>query len=360
MLTVDHPNSVSLSRAKGCLAGQIAGDALGSLVEFETAASIEHRYSGGVRLLCDGGTWDTIAGQPTDDSELALALARSLALLGKYDVEAVAQSYVKWFFSEPFDIGGTIRAALSAAARSAAANGVAAAAQRAANRSSQANGALMRVSPLGILGCQLDPADLAACARADASLTHPHPTCQDSNVVFTAAIAFAIRTCEPPERIYKHALETLKANGIGSAVSRCLHEAASSPPADYETQQGWVLNRLSKRLLSITQCIELGGGRCRYYTARRRYRYERGHRRRALGRGLGSAGGAASMARKHSQLQATESARKCAPAPAKRMLAGRRSDASRKPYRYCGNLRMRRCSACKVLGIVGAFAAHYL
>ena len=219
---------------------QIAGDALGSLVEFETAASIEHRYPGGVRLLFDGGTWDTIAGQPTDDSELALALARSLALLGKYDVEAVAQSYAKWYVSEPFDIGETIRAALSAAAvADPTGPGAAAASQKAANRSSQANGALMRVSPLGIFGCQIAPADLAACARADASLTHPHPTCQDANVVYAAAIAFAIRTCEPPERIYKCALETLKANGIGSAVSRCLHEAGSSPPADYETQQGW-------------------------------------------------------------------------------------------------------------------------
>jgi ADP-ribosylglycohydrolase len=177
------------------LVGQIAGDSLGSLVEFETAASIERRYPGGVRLLSDGGTWGTIAGQPTDDSELALALARSLALLGRYEEEAVARSYATWYASGPFDIGGTTRTALSPAAAAARTGaGVAAAAREAANRTSQANGALMRISPLGIFGVQLALADLGACARADASLTHPHAACQDSNVAYTAAIAFAIRT----------------------------------------------------------------------------------------------------------------------------------------------------------------------
>ena len=40
----------------------------------------------------------------------------SLALLGKYDAEAVAQAYAT-YVSERFDIGGTSRAALSPAAR---------------------------------------------------------------------------------------------------------------------------------------------------------------------------------------------------------------------------------------------------
>ena len=72
------PQSATLSRAQGCLLGQLAGDALGSLVEFRSPADIRFQYPDGVRDLADGGTWDTIAGQPTDDSEMALALAESL------------------------------------------------------------------------------------------------------------------------------------------------------------------------------------------------------------------------------------------------------------------------------------------
>jgi hypothetical protein len=44
-----------LARAQGCLLGQLAGDALGSLVEFQSADEIRRDYPGGVRQLSDGG-----------------------------------------------------------------------------------------------------------------------------------------------------------------------------------------------------------------------------------------------------------------------------------------------------------------
>jgi ADP-ribosylglycohydrolase len=71
-------DSQILGRAQGCLLGQLAGDSLGSLVEFQSPDEIRRRYPNGVRELADGGTWGTIAGQPTDDSEMALSLARTL------------------------------------------------------------------------------------------------------------------------------------------------------------------------------------------------------------------------------------------------------------------------------------------
>ena len=67
-----------VNRAQGCLLGQLAGDALGSLVEFQSPEEIRRSYPEGVRELADGGTWNTIAGQPTDDSEMALRLAAAL------------------------------------------------------------------------------------------------------------------------------------------------------------------------------------------------------------------------------------------------------------------------------------------
>ena len=45
------------SRARGCMLGQLAGDSLGSLVEFLDAAAIRRRYPNGVRLLADGGPY---------------------------------------------------------------------------------------------------------------------------------------------------------------------------------------------------------------------------------------------------------------------------------------------------------------
>lgn len=80
------------SKAQGCLLGQLAGDALGSLVEFQSPDEIRLGYPDGVRELADGGTWNTIAGQPTDDSEMALLLARMLVKTGLYDPEAAVRN----------------------------------------------------------------------------------------------------------------------------------------------------------------------------------------------------------------------------------------------------------------------------
>src|SRR6516164_1714224 len=92
-----------LLRAEGCLLGQLAGDSLGGLVEFQTPAEIRRRYPDGVRELADGGTWGTIAGQPTDDSEMALMLARTLIKHRRYDPEEARKAYVFWLNSDPFD-----------------------------------------------------------------------------------------------------------------------------------------------------------------------------------------------------------------------------------------------------------------
>ena len=60
-------DSGRLSRAHGCLLGQVSGDNLGALVEFETAKGVAEAYADGPRELADGGVWNLLAGQPTDD-----------------------------------------------------------------------------------------------------------------------------------------------------------------------------------------------------------------------------------------------------------------------------------------------------
>jgi ADP-ribosyl-[dinitrogen reductase] hydrolase len=102
----------TLSRAQGCLLGQLAGDSLGSLVEFQPPEEIWRKHPNGVRELADGGTWGTIAGQPTDDSEMALALARMLVKHRRYEAEEARKAYVLWLKSSPFDCGNTVASGL--------------------------------------------------------------------------------------------------------------------------------------------------------------------------------------------------------------------------------------------------------
>jgi len=139
-----------LSRVQGCLLGQLAGDSLGSRVEFEREDRLRTRYPSGLRTLQDGGTWEILAGQPTDDSELALSLARSLVAARGYDVEAAANAYLYWYRSHPFTIGETTRTALQAASRGL--GSTSALMQRSASETSQSNGSLMRISPMAVVG----------------------------------------------------------------------------------------------------------------------------------------------------------------------------------------------------------------
>ncbi len=219
-----------LRRAQGCLLGQFAGDALGSLVEFRGAREIRDRYPHGPRDLADGGTWGTIAGQPTDDSEMALMLARTLADGGHDDPERTLEAYRWWLRGGPFDCGNTTHAGLTGRP----------------NPMSEANGALMRISPLGVWGHALAPDALAQRARADARLTHPNPVCTDSAAAFTVAVAHAVRTGEGAGAAYGAALRWAREGRAHAAVVGALAAARTGPPPDdaFERNAGWTVTAL--------------------------------------------------------------------------------------------------------------------
>jgi ADP-ribosyl-[dinitrogen reductase] hydrolase len=262
-----------LERAQGCLVGQLAGDSLGSLVEFQSEASIRVRYPDGIRELADGGTHNTIAGQPTDDSEMALMLARSIVRAGRFDPGEAAVAYAHWFESPPFDYGQTtaqaLRPAVAALKRGESPASVATAARSAASRESQANGALMRVSPLGIFAHALPAAAAADLAHQDAALTHPHPVCQDASAAFVVAIAHAIATGADAEQTYRFVSGWVgssdgaaidEAAAVNPAVRECLELAATDPPRDFQHQQGWVLIALRNAFWQLLHAPSLEAG----------------------------------------------------------------------------------------------------
>lgn len=234
-----------LARAQGCLLGQVAGDSLGSLVEFQTASAIARHYPEGPRRLADGGTFDTLAGQPTDDSELALALARSVVASGAYSDGEALVAYRRWLASSPFDVGNTIRAGLSSRP----------------NPESQANGSLMRASPLGIFAHARGPLEAAALAGQDSDLTHPHPVCRDSTSAFVVAVAHAIRHGDGPEPAYRAALGWARGAGAQAAVIEALEQSAVAPPVECDgASQGWVLIALRNAFHELLHATSLEEG----------------------------------------------------------------------------------------------------
>jgi ADP-ribosylglycohydrolase len=231
-----------VERAMGCLLGQLAGDALGGLVEFQAPEEIRRRYPGGVRDLADGGTWNTLAGQPTDDSEMALALARMLVARGSYDAAAARAAYVRWLDSSPFDCGRTVSAGLRGKP----------------NAASQANGALMRICPLGIFSARRDPARVAEWARQDAAITHPHPVCVQANALFALAVARAVREAVAPRELYRRIREA--AGTAEASLREAIEEAENAPPADYVSQEGWVLIAFQNALWQMLHAPSLEEG----------------------------------------------------------------------------------------------------
>ena len=219
-------DAAAIDRARGCMAGQLAGDSLGSLVEFKDPDRISLCYPDGVRDMEDGGVWNTIAGQPTDDSEMALALARTILRNGAYDQEKTREAYVRWFKSRPFDMGNTVRAALSGAGR---------------NFGSQANGAMMRVSPLAIFGASRSDGSVEEWAQADAEITHPNQVCIDANRLYAAAISRAIRTGIGAADLYASIRNRAEETVADAQLLAAVRAAESEPPPDYLSQEGWVL-----------------------------------------------------------------------------------------------------------------------
>lgn len=224
-----------LERAQGCLLGQVIGDSLGSRVEFKTAAEIAQLFPEGVRELADGGVFHTIAGQPTDDSEMALTLARALVRDGRHDADKVLDAYRDWLQTRPIDIGETTERGLLGLHTS----------------ESQSNGSLMRVAPIGVWAAD-DPARAAATARIDSALTHPHPICLEACAAFCAAIAAGVAGASRKEM-----LEAALRHGTGPAREAIERDAL---PEDFQNRQGWVITALQNAFYRLRHSKDVERG----------------------------------------------------------------------------------------------------
>ena len=217
-------DSEILARAQGCMLGQFAGEMLGMPVEGMQPHDLRRLYPDGLTRISDGQTVLLPIGmndsqpalaQLTDDGEMAIMLARALAEQGKFDADAVLDAYKFWWNSPAFGYGPTAQNALE---------------RGYLDPDSQANGALMRVSPLGVFGVNYDAAQVADWARQDSRLTHIHPVCQDSSVVFTVSIARAIRAGCDGAALHRWIIGWSEESEIDDSVIDALRRSADSEP----------------------------------------------------------------------------------------------------------------------------------
>ncbi|MGH0053827.1 MAG: ADP-ribosylglycohydrolase family protein [Sphaerochaetaceae bacterium] len=213
-------------RALGSLLGSFVGDALGAQTEFKREKLIRKSYPEGIWDMGTCPRYVGQAGQITDDSEMAIMMIQSVLQHCRYQKEAVQKAYLRWRDAGPLDIGVTIYGALEGTY----------------NPLSQANGALMRITPIGILGSDFSTTALIHLADEDCAITHVHPICRDCNRLYAFALSLAISKGWNAQEIYTYLLQSAPSLISEPSVLKALQQAAHELPKDIDgPYKGWVL-----------------------------------------------------------------------------------------------------------------------
>ncbi len=183
-----------LDRCRGALYGLAVGDALGQPIEFRSPGSFEP-----VTGYRSGGPHNLNAGEWTDDTSMALALAHSLK--GGWSLNDQADRYCKWLEEGEysvngwcFDIGATTRQALEQymQCKDATRSGL-------TEARSSGNGGIMRIAPVAIRYRNMEKDFDAAIpmlmylGEEASSVTHASDMCRSAAAYMTVVLAALIR-----------------------------------------------------------------------------------------------------------------------------------------------------------------------
>jgi ADP-ribosyl-[dinitrogen reductase] hydrolase len=178
-------------RKRGCFFGLAVGDALGAAVEFRKPGTFEP-----VTGYRSGGPHSLDAGQWTDDTSMALALADSLAK--GFDPKDQLDKYVEWYQNGKysvnhwcFDIGATTSESLDNYIRSGDPTtcGI-------DYEDASGNGSIMRLAPIPIKYANLFPdktTELADLGEMSSVTTHASQKCECACRLMTVWLAAFIK-----------------------------------------------------------------------------------------------------------------------------------------------------------------------
>jgi ADP-ribosyl-[dinitrogen reductase] hydrolase len=237
-------------RRRGALIGLAVGDALGAAVEFSRPGTFAP-----VTGYRDGGPHGLEAGEWTDDTSMALALADSIASVG-WDLNDQAKRYVEWWQTGKysvngrcFDIGTTTSSglanflvcgdALSSGDRSERASG---------------NGSIMRLAPVPIRYASLYPDNVDELSRlaGESSLpTHASAPCV-SACRYLATVLAALMHGEDRNTIlsadWKPLQQLSEMNGLHPLIQEVARGSYRKHQPPKIVGSGWVVKSLEAAL----------------------------------------------------------------------------------------------------------------
>lgn len=199
-------------RALAAYLGFAIGDALGATVEFMTRSEIAAQY--GVHHEIVGGGWLKLAaGHVTDDTQMALALGRSIIKMGGFDARDACEEFVAWLKTGPVDVGNTCRRGIRRYIMDGTVEG-------SFSEGDAGNGAAMRVLPVA-LATFGQPGRAEAWTLAQARTTHHHPLSDGACLSLARMV---------------HGL--LEGQGISAVRQEAAHLASKHPAFGFATYPG--------------------------------------------------------------------------------------------------------------------------
>jgi ADP-ribosyl-[dinitrogen reductase] hydrolase len=194
--------------------------------------------------MLGGGTHKKPAGTVTDDTELALCIAQSLIKHNGFEPADVAERFVAWYDSNPFDVGlmtaDTLRRLKRGDDWDTAGQAVWESRPEGQNAG---NGSVMRCAPYAI-AFQDEPERLREVSRMSSAITHADPRCTYGCAVLNQTLA-GLLTDDPDP--LKTALED-----VAGDAPRELLDALRPIPDDIEPatlqSSGYVIHTLQTGL----------------------------------------------------------------------------------------------------------------
>lgn len=200
-------------RARGCLLGLAAGDAVGVAAEFQPRGSFSP-----VTGMQGGGPFDLAPGQWTDDTSMALCLATSLLEQQGFDPIDQLERYCAWCergvlssTGECFDIGRTTADALSRYRASGDPW------SGSTDPQSAGNGSIMRLAPV-VLFFHPDRDSILRHAALSSATTHGAPACLDACRLLAELLHRALSGKTKAELLFADVAELEHAAGAAGAT----------------------------------------------------------------------------------------------------------------------------------------------
>ncbi|PXA68271.1 ADP-ribosylglycohydrolase family protein [Cryobacterium arcticum] len=235
-------------RAAGVLLGLACGDALGAGYEFGPPLP-----DGAAVTMKGGGQFDWAPGEWTDDTSMAVPIARAVAagrdLADERVLDDIVAEWVGWARTAK-DVGIQLRAVLGSAVPTAAGVRISAQKHHDLNGRSAGNGSLMRTAPVALAYLD-DPDGLAVAARAISDLTHVEADAGDACVLWCLAVRHAVLAGELDVRVALGALPVERRERWSGLID----EAEAHPPA-YFDRNGWVVQALQAAWSAIRSAPE--------------------------------------------------------------------------------------------------------